>query len=322
MIELEIQTLSEQREGLLIEVGRFVVASGFTLQRQRLVQGQHGTLMTLVVHGPARKRRALEAVLAACERIISFKILAFVEGESAPHFAASRPMAPRTLASPVTPVIEVVQIVAPVTIAVANEPEVSEPATVPVITAELDYQPELETASDFIFAASPASSPAPAPMTVAPFVELIPEGPDLVAVEKLMPKLANEYPQIFPRLLKLDDAVSEASRESSLLLAGQRTGAWIFERDYALEAKLGLYEALERIGIPALRVLVDVENQDGQVHIRNSPLCEEGGHARCAFFSGYLDGLLAPAIASDSLSIFVVCCRSYGADECVLAISD
>jgi hypothetical protein len=44
MIELEIQGLSQSREGLLIEVGRFILASGFTLQRQRLVQDPHGTL--------------------------------------------------------------------------------------------------------------------------------------------------------------------------------------------------------------------------------------------------------------------------------------
>nr|WP_301270853.1 hypothetical protein [Rhodanobacter glycinis] len=38
MIELEIQTLSETREGLLIDVGGIVVATGFTLLRQRLAQ--------------------------------------------------------------------------------------------------------------------------------------------------------------------------------------------------------------------------------------------------------------------------------------------
>lgn len=43
MIELEIQGLSPTREGLLIEVGRFVMANGFTLQRQRLVQPPTGS---------------------------------------------------------------------------------------------------------------------------------------------------------------------------------------------------------------------------------------------------------------------------------------
>src|SRR6185312_13769115 len=72
MIELEIQALSERREGLLIEVGRMAVANGFTLQRQRLIQDPHGILLTIVVRGPPRKKRALEAALQAYDRIISF----------------------------------------------------------------------------------------------------------------------------------------------------------------------------------------------------------------------------------------------------------
>ena len=90
MIELEIQALSERREGLLIEVGRMAVANGFTLQRQRLVHDPHGILLTIVVRGPPRKKRALEAALQAYDRIISFDVAPFVEGEQRPHFAASR----------------------------------------------------------------------------------------------------------------------------------------------------------------------------------------------------------------------------------------
>ena len=90
MIELEFQILSERREGLLIEVGRLAVANGFTLQRQRLVQDPHGSLLTIVVRGPPRKKRALEAAMEAYDRIISFEVAPFVEGEQRAHFAASR----------------------------------------------------------------------------------------------------------------------------------------------------------------------------------------------------------------------------------------
>jgi hypothetical protein len=90
MIELEIQALSERRQGLLVEIGHFVIANGFTLQRQRLIQDPHGILLTMVIRGPARKQRALQAALDAHERIISFQLAPFVEGEQKPHFAASR----------------------------------------------------------------------------------------------------------------------------------------------------------------------------------------------------------------------------------------
>ena len=102
MIELEIQALSERREGLLMEVGRLVLASGFSLQRQRLVQDPHGILLTMVVRGPPRKRRALAAALDAYERIISFELEPVAEGEERAHFAASR--APSAYVPPVLPV--------------------------------------------------------------------------------------------------------------------------------------------------------------------------------------------------------------------------
>src|SRR5215469_7059748 len=110
MIELEIQTLSLTREGLLVDVGRTVLASGFTLQRQRLEDDPNGVLLTLVVRGPARKQRELEAALDAHERIISFVASAFADGPLRPHFAASRtfarvaPPAPARVAAAVEPV--------------------------------------------------------------------------------------------------------------------------------------------------------------------------------------------------------------------------
>ncbi|MGC1547907.1 MAG: hypothetical protein WA777_05210 [Rhodanobacter sp.] len=318
MIELEIQTLSEKREGLLIEVGRSAVACGFTLQKQRLAQDANGVLLTMVVRGPERKQRSLEVALDAIERVISFEVSTFVEGESKPHFAASRTFAWPTVAPAPTPTIEVAPVV--VSVAPAEKLDVPEPAAPPAVPVE--SEPQQEPEADFTFVLPRAPAPEPAPVVIEPFVELIPLDPDEQAVEKVLPQLTNGYPHIFPALQKLEASVIEAARESSLLLAGQRTGAWLFERDYPLDTKLSLREAIERIGMPALRTLVEVEHKGDQLHIRNSPLCKEDGHSSCKFFSGYLEGLLGPAIASDSLSIFAVCCRSCGATECVLAITD
>lgn len=318
MIELEVQILSETREGLLMDVGKLILANGFTLQRQRLVQDPHGALMSMVVRGPWLKKRALVSALDAHERIISFQVAKFEEGASKPHFAASRPIVWQAEAATATPAIETPREIAPV--AVTEEPAVTEHVPIPELSTE--SEPQQEPEPEFVFIAPRAAPPAPVPEEVVPFVELIPEGPDIQVVENVLSKLTYDYPHIFPRLLRLEDSVTAAARESSLQLAGQRMGSWVFERDYPLDTKLGLREAIEHVAIPALRALVEVEQDGEQLHIRNSPLCVEGGHSRCQFFSGYLDALLRHAIASDSLSIFAVCCRSYGADECVLAISD
>jgi hypothetical protein len=371
MIELEIQGLSESREGLLIDVGRSVVASGFTLQRQRLTQDVNGILLTMVVRGPERKQRALEAALDANERLISFHTYPFEDGSSKPHYAAAvkfaRPpvapapvpvaetvavaaaaAAPKQPAIPAVAAAETIAAVATVAPDMSNAamasaaapapratsvaklfadtpvlpsvPERVKPEAAPVVVAAAAPQEEAEP--EFVFYTPRASAPAAAPVVVDPYVEVIPLGPDEDAVEKIVPKLLNGYPQIFHCLHSLESSVAPGARESSLQLAGQRTGAWVFERDYQPSAKLGLEEAMERVGIPALRALAEVEYVGGQLRIRNSPLCKEGGRSSCQFFIGYLEGLLGPILTSSSLSTFPLGCCSYGGDACVLAISD
>lgn len=324
MLELEIQTLSEKREGLLMDIGRLLVANGFTLQRHRLVQDPHGALMTMVVRGPSRRKRALESALDEHERIISFKIAPFQDGASTPHFAASRvlPRPSGVAASTPSPAIDALPVVAE---EIAVEPPKAAVSVVAIVSIEpltLPPVPEPEPEPEFVFIVPRVPAPAPAPVVVVPFVELIPEGPDVEAVDTMLPKLKNDYPQIFPRLLKLDAAVSAVAREASLMLVGQRLGAWVSECDPASREPFALREAIERVAIPALAALVDVGQRYDQLHIHHSPLCSEDGHSGCAFFNGYLQGLLGPATGSDSLSIFAVCCRSYGADACVLAISE
>ena len=320
MIELEIQGLSENREGLLIEVGRLVMASGFNLQRQRLLPDHYGILLTMVVRGPSRKKRMLEAALDACDRFISVKVFPFVEGEPKPHFAASRKrVGPAAVVSPAAVVASPASVpVAALVVEDRTRGVESAAAAAPEPPREPSAEPEFE----FILPTPRAPAPAPAPVVTTPFVERVPLAPDEAAVEKALRELEYDYPQIVPQLLALAHSVAEAARESSLALAGRRTGAWVFESEYALDDGLDLREAIEHIGAPALRALVEVDQQGGQLHIHDSPLCAEDGRSGCSFFSGFLEGLLGPAIAPGRLSIFPVCCRSYGADECVLAISD
>ncbi|GLQ97245.1 hypothetical protein [Dyella mobilis] len=321
MIELEVQALSVTREGLLIDVGRVVVASGFTLLRQRLVQDPNGVLVTLVVRGPERKQRVLEAALDAHERLISFQVLPFEEGVARSHFAAERTFAREAPPAPPAPepVVEAVVLPSPAkaepTQAVVV-PQEAPQASKPMVAPEPD--------PDFTFLLEPKPSPAPSPMPipVEPYVEPMSLGPDLETIEKLMPRLQSDYPGIFPALHALEKSVAAAALESSLHAMGQRTGTWLFMQHYRANGKLGLNEAIRRIGVPALGSMLEVEYKGEGLHIRNSPLCRPDHPSGCKFFIGYLEGLLGPVLPPDSLSIFEVCCRSYGADDCVLAISD
>lgn len=328
MIELEIQGLAQTRDGLLIEAGRIILAEGFALLRQRLQQGHHGILLTLVVQGPSRRRRGLEAALDACERFISVKVYPFVEGEVRPHFAAAHPRsavvtaAPAKLGAAPAPAPAVPPVVAVKIDHVGVPPAIaaSEVAAAPVLQAEPPAEPEFEFIQPTPRRADGAAKTAP--IAPAPFVEVVPLAPDEVAVAKMLGGLEYDYPRIVPSLLKLQQSVVAGARESSLALAGQRVGAWVFAREYALDGGLDLRDALERLVTPALRALVEVDLQGMQLHIHDSLLCADGGPSGCSFFGGFVAGLLEPAVAAAAPSIIPVCCRSYGAGECVLAVAD
>jgi hypothetical protein len=254
MVELEIQVLSDRREGLLVELGHVVVSNHFSLLRQRLTRDDHGARLCMLVRGPVEQRLALEEMLGTHNRVLSFE--AALAGDAG---------------------------------------ALSDGFQVPSLPAQ----------------AEPVAVSEPAASRL----------PDIVQVEHILPSLAQDYPQIYPWLVALENSVDDAMRESSLMLAGRRTGAWVYKRDYALGAKLGLAEAIRRIGVPALRQLADVEHRGVHVHILNSPLCAPGVHSGCKFYGGYLEGLLGESVQPKKVFVRHLSCRGSGAALCSLEIS-
>lgn len=256
MIELEIHILSDRREGLLVELGRVVIASGFTLLRQRIYQDSRGAWLVMVVRGEPEQQLGLEEMLATHHRVLSF------EASLLPAGAAMQ------------------------------------------------------------LAAAPAARATEAAEHDSATSSIRQIGPDVGKVEGVLPQLARDYPKIFPWLLALEHEVAVEAREASLLLAGRRTGAWVYKRDYAMGGKLGLADAIKRIAMPALRLLVTVDVRERHFHIQNCPLCPPGGHSGCRFFSGYLEGMLGASFAPHGVFVRNLHCRSNnGLGDCVLEVS-
>lgn len=143
---------------------------------------------------------------------------------------------------------------------------------------------------------------------------------DVVQVEHMLPSLAKDYPRIFPWLINLEYAVAAEAREASLHLAGRRAGAWVFRRDFLFGARLALGDALRRIALPALRELVSVELHGHQLHVRGCPLCQPGGLSGGRFFCGFVEGLLADALAGGVPRASEVSCHCHGEPECVFEV--
>jgi hypothetical protein len=161
----------------------------------------------------------------------------------------------------------------------------------------------------------------PAPMPEPPAAPTAAVTPDISQVEHILPKLAQDYPDIYPWLVALENSVADSVRESSLMIAGRRTGAWIYKRDYAMGAKLGLSDAIKRIGVPALKQLAEIEQHGVHINILNSPLCTPGAQSGCKFYVGYMEGLLGASIAPKKVFIRHLSCRGFGATHCSMEIS-
>jgi hypothetical protein len=328
MIALEIQVLALSREGLLIEVGRLATECGFTLLRQRLTLDPHGSLLSMVVQGSWFKKRALRSALEACDRLVSFELLDAADEGMHPHFALTRqivsdyvpPPAPPAPSPEPEPEAKVIPPAERPAVAPATRVEAPPPPVVPIAPAVTAPPAPPENFEAMLVARSaPPAPPAPAPEA---YVELVELPADVAAVDAALPRLQADYPRLLPHLAKLDQALAPGARAASLQLAGQRLGAWLFAQHYAMDTGLALDAALTAIAVPALHGFVEVDLQGEQVHIHASPLCGADGHSGCGFYSGFLEGLLGPALARPAFGIFPVCCRSYGAADCVLAIGE
>lgn len=317
MIDVEIQALALEREGLLIEVGRVAMECGFTLQKQRLVQDPHGSLLSMVVRGPWLKKFLLRYALGRCERLISFQLHPYREGEPREHFAVTRHLNSDYVPPPAPePEPELEPAPTPEPVAEAA-PEPAPPR--PVVVAAPPPPPELY---DALVMRPAAPKVAEKVAEVAPYVEPEALEPDAAAVDAALAAMQADYPRILPPLLALDRATPDGAREATLQLAGQRLGAWLHARDHAAQQGLDVASALTVIAVPTLAAFAEVELRGEQLHIRASALCAEHGHSGCGFYHGLLEGLLGPAVARHSLSVFPVCCRSFGAEACVLAVSE
>jgi predicted hydrocarbon binding protein len=173
-------------------------------------------------------------------------------------------------------------------------------------------EPAPMSGKDEISAATPARAQVPTPIAASA---------DVARVERMLPNMAKDYPRIFPWLINLEYAVAEEARDASLYLAGRRTGSWVFKRDFALSARLSLSDAIRRIALPALRVLVTVDHEGHQLHVKACPLCQPGGASGGRFFCGFIEGLLAESLGARAVFARETSCHSQGAALCVFDIS-
>lgn len=260
MVDVEFRVVSDRRDGLLLALGQVVIANGFTLLRQRMLNSEEGVVLVMVVRGPAEALLMLEERLGTHHLVQSFE---------------ASPYEPAPTAAP-TP--------AP---AARNGASTHAPAATAAPTAHV---------------AAPAHTAAPI---------------DTQRVETLLPQLARNYPNILLQLVALERELPPTQREATLRYIGQRVGAWVYKRDFALGGQLPLADSVRRIALPAMRQLVQAELHDDVLKVRNSPFCHRGETGECChFLRGMLGGLLEGQHGADGVRVVESQCRNTGAESC------
>lgn len=264
MVDVEFRVVSDRRDGLLLALGQVVIANGFTLLRQRMLNSEEGVVLVMVVRGPAESLLLLEEKIGTHHLVQSF--------EASPYEAA---------------------------------PSAAPPAAAPVARAA-------GNGNGYVTHAAPPT--AAAPTAAAPGHAAAPI--DTQRVETLLPQLARNYPNILLQLVALERELPPAQREATLRYIGQRVGAWVYKRDFALGGQLPLADSVRRIALPAMRQLVQAELQDDVLRVRNSPFCHRGESGECChFLRGMLGGLLEGPHGG-SLRVIESQCRNTGAESC------
>ena len=265
MVDVEFRVVSDRRDGLLLALGQVVIANGFTLLRQRMLNSEEGVVLVMVVRGPAEALLMLEERLGTHHLVQSF--------EASPYEPASAAPAPA--------------------MAERNGASTHAPAAV---------APSAHTAAPVTYAAAPAATAAPI---------------DTQRVETLLPQLARNYPNILLQLVALERELPPTQREATLRYIGQRVGAWVYKRDFALGGQLPLADSVRRIALPAMRQLVQAELHEDVLKVRNSPFCHRGETGECChFLRGMLGGLLEGQHGADGVRVVESQCRNTGAESC------
>ena len=291
-VELQIRVVADQKESLLFELGQIVMACAFSLVRQRMAESNEGVSLNFAVRGPEANMLELEDRIATHRRVRSYESMMHEVAAPAPPRAAVPAPAP-------APTPRVAQHYAPA-------PSYAPPAAYP-----------------------PQASPQEMPLNgrAAEFGNRIAATPrpsyDRSRLEALLPKLAADYPLILPRLVLLEQEIPPEEHDSVLRYVGNRVGAWVYKRDFALGARLGLHDAVRHIALPAVRQLLPADIEDDGLRIKASPFCGNGQHGRtCHFFCGFFEGLINTSRTDKPAHVDEAHCRNSGASYCVFSFNE
>ena len=132
--------------------------------------------------------------------------------------------------------------------------------------------------------------------------------------------IAAKFPDIADMVVAYGESLGADARESGLVEAGKKIGAFHYEKEWSFGSPLKMPTALRRTLVPALEAVTKVESTDTEVRFPDSPLCG-GKVACCGFLGGFIQGFLDAGPLSANTQVDKVSCKTKGDAACSFKIA-
>jgi predicted hydrocarbon binding protein/predicted amino acid-binding ACT domain protein len=131
--------------------------------------------------------------------------------------------------------------------------------------------------------------------------------------------IAEKFPDIAALVVAYGQAFGGDVRESELVNAGKKIGAYHFEKEWSFGSPLKMPTALRRTLVPALEAMTKVEATDNEVRFPDNPLCG-GTISCCGFLGGFMQGFLDAGPLTVDTRVEKLTCKTRGAPRCSFKI--
>lgn len=128
-------------------------------------------------------------------------------------------------------------------------------------------------------------------------------------------QIAEKFPDIAPLVVAYGESLGAEVRESELVGAGKKIGAFQYEKEWSFGSPLKMPTALRRTLVPALEGITRVEATDTEVRFPDAPTCA-GKVACCGFLGGFMQGFLDAGPLTAGTTVSRISCKTQGGSYC------
>ena len=113
------------------------------------------------------------------------------------------------------------------------------------------------------------------------------------------------------------ESLSQETRDQELFQAGQKIGAFHYEKEWSFGSPLKMPVALRRSLVPALEKLAKVDATDASIALPDSPFWGGGNQVNCCeFLTGFMQGFLDAGPLTNNTRVQKAACRARGDSNC------